>query len=673
MKSGKGPVLHIPMRKIAVLLLLWLSPGLLQAQAPDTLEARRQLAAAGSDTARMSLLLQLASRSRAAAPELSLRYAREGLAMALKRSDLVRTGAFYMAIGNTEAALLQYDRGLSSLDLAYRQFLRAQDSAGMSRALSNTGAIYQRKSDLVSATACFTRAYEIAAAAHDARNMILSAYNIALTYADQQNGPKSLEYATRALALVRQEQDRKHLAMSLAAVAEAYRLVGDTANAVHHFRQAVQEYEADGDEYGVAAAYTNWALVTGDLETEIAYQLKAQTYWDKSGTEDLMVVANMGNLAARFYDLYRKDVTNGRYGSRAQLLQKAEDLVTRSIAMAEQQHCYSYLPDPLRTLSAIRYVKGDYKGAYESLERSYAISDTVFSQANKNRIATLESKDKIARRDEQIRSGKTALEVQRKLNIALVVVVALLVVIGFMLYRQSRSRKAANAALLRLNAELDEAGRLKTRFLSILSHDLRSPVARLVNFLRLQKESPDMLDKAAADDYAARIRVSAEHLLDTMESVLLWSKGQMEQFTPSPEQVPAQALFDDVRGYCEGIDGLALEFKDPERLVLHTDPEFVKTIMRNLTDNAIKAVREHAAPLIIWSAGHRNGRPALSVTDNGAGTDRKKLQALFDEKTAVIARNGLGFHLVRDMAQAIHCTIEAETQEGQGTTFYLVF
>lgn len=661
------------MKKILLYLFIFLNIIAARAQPGDTIAARRQLAALSSDTARLSLLQQLASQNRQTDLPLSFRYGREGLALAWKVKQPVRIAAFYMVLGNNHTAGLEFPLALRYMDSALSLFKEIKDSAGIARALSNTGAIYQRQSDLVAAARYFTEAYEIASAAHDSKNMILSAYNIAATYADQQNGAKSLEYAMKALTLVRQYKDEKHLGMSLAAVAEGYRLIDDTLNAGKYFALAVQEYEKKGDAYGVAAAYTNWALVTRDIGKEMSYQVKAQAYWDESGTEDLMVVANMGNLAARYFELYKKDVLQGAYGDKTQLLQKAEDLIQRSITMAEHLQSYSYMPDPLRTLAAIRKEKGDFKGAYESLNRAYLINDTIFSQANKNRIAALESQQKLDRRDKEIRIGKMALEVQRKQTLALVAVVLLVAVIGFMFYRQSVARKSANAELLRLNAELDEASRLKTRFLGILSHDLRSPVSRLVNFLRLQKASPDLMDKKTAEDYTARIHVSAEHLLDTMESVLLWSKGQMEQFTPSPETVPAAVLFEDIRRYCEGIRGLQVSFLDPAKLMLHTDPEFVKTIMRNLTDNAIKAVHDNAEPQIIWKAGTRNGKPALSVTDNGSGTDKEKLRALFDERAAVIARNGLGFHLVRDMAKAVGCSIEAETEEGRGTTFHLLF
>src|SRR5690606_15922843 len=73
--------------------------------------------------------------------------------------------------------------------------------------------------------------------------------------------------------------------------------------------------------------------------------------------------------------------------------------------------------------------------------------------------------------------------------------VVFLTSIGFLLLYQNRQKKKTNAKLTLLNRELDLSNKVKTRFFSILNHDLRSPVANLISFLNLQKENPDLLDE----------------------------------------------------------------------------------------------------------------------------------------------------------------------------------
>lgn len=658
------------MKRIILLLLLLHDFYALYAQ--DGMQLEKQLISATTDTGKMTLLRQLAIKNRQENMPLSMRYAGEGLTLARKVNDPARIGAFYSVLANNYIQEANYAQAKLYLDSAYLLFQRKADRKGMANTLSSMGGLYQRQSDLVTAIRYFKKAYAMAEAAGDQRAMFLSTYNTAITYCDQHNGKMALEYAQKAYGMVQKNKDEAHLGISLATLAEAYRLLDDTANAEQYFAKAKTEFEHKGDEYGVASVLTNWALIQRDPARELEMEIQAQEYWDKSGTEDLMVIANLGNLGAKYYKLYRKDIYNGKYGDKTTLLQKAGTSLERSLAMAQKFGSGSYQPEPLKTLAYVQYARGNYKSAFENLEQATRLNDSIFSQENKNKIAALESQQKIDLRDKEIRIGKLALAAERKQRIALLIGIALLLLLGFMFYRQARNRKKANAKLLQLNAELEEANRLKASFFGILSHDLRSPVARLVSFLRLQKESPEMLNEEMKVQYEGRIRTAAENLLDTMESVLAWSKGQMQHFTPKPEPIIVDDLFHYVIKHFEEVHDLNIIFRNPEKLVLHSDPEFVKTIMRNFTDNAAKAVKYNTEPMIVWTAGHKNGRPFLSIEDNGPGAKEEQLKALFDEKAEVIARNGLGFHLIRDLAKAIHCKIEADIQE-EGTTFYLLF
>lgn len=659
------------MIRIWVFLLLICLPAALLAQ--DKEPPERQLESVTSDTAKLTLLRTLAIRNRAVNMPLAMRYSREGISLARKAGNTVRLASFYSVLANNFISEYHYDSAVLYLDSAYRQFRQAGDRKGMAHALSGMGGVAQRRSDLVAAVRYFKEAYVLAEATGDRRGMFLSTYNTAVTYSDQQNGKLALEYALKAYRQVRADKDQEHLGMTLAALAEAYRLNRDTVHADQYFNMAQTVYKQDEDEYGLASVLTNWALIQRDPARELELQIQAQEYWDRSGTEDLMAIANLGNLGARYYELYLNDIYKGKYGDKPALLRKAASSLERSIAMAQQFGSTAYQPEPLKTLAMVRFAQGNYKEAYRYLEQATQLNETVFSQENKNKIAALESRQKIALRDREIRLTRMALAAERKQQVFLLAGILLLLAAGALFYFQANARKKANRELQRLNTELDEANRLKASLFGILSHDLRSPVARLVSFLRLQKEAPELLNEEMKIQYEGRIRTSAENLLDTMESVLAWSKGQMENFTPKPEKVTVASLFDYLKRHFDGVHELNMIFRDPEQTVLDTDPEFLKTIMRNFTDNAAKAVKYTTEPLICWSAGRAEGKPFLEIADNGPGAGTGQLKALFDDKAEVVARNGLGFHLVRDLAKAIRCRIEVTTKEGVGTTFRILF
>ena len=252
--------------------------------------------------------------------------------------------------------------------------------------------------------------------------------------------------------------------------------------------------------------------------------------------------------------------------------------------------------------------------------------------------------------------------------------IALLAVTGGLLYRQARIRKKNNAELKRLNAELDEANKIKARFFGILSHDLRSPVARLVQLLQLQEMAPEMVTAGEAREQSGRIKNLAQNVLGTMETVLLWSKGQMERFWPEIAEVDVGEMFEELREISPAQDTILFVFHDPGHLKIRTDHYYLRSIMYNLTANATKAVNGLPDARIEWNAWEEAGSIRLSITDNGAGiSHREQLAALFEERPVGGSNHGLGLHIIRDLAKAIGCNIEAQPMSDRGMRFVLTF
>ena len=236
---------------------------------------------------------------------------------------------------------------------------------------------------------------------------------------------------------------------------------------------------------------------------------------------------------------------------------------------------------------------------------------------------------------------------------------------------QSSNQKKTNRKLQLLNTELDQANKTKTRFFSILNHDLRSPVANLIHFLHLQKDSPELLDEETKNRMQTKTISGAENLLSSMEDILLWSKGQMENFKPQPKEVSVNQLFEDTKKVFSGYHKIQFEYQNPDDISVFTDENYLKTIIRNLTSNAINVFSTTPNPTIIWKAWQENGVSFLSITDNGPGASLDQFKALYDDKEVIGVKTGLGLHLIRDLAKTINCTIEVKSTLNEGTTFVL--
>ena len=116
---------------------------------------------------------------------------------------------------------------------------------------------------------------------------------------------------------------------------------------------------------------------------------------------------------------------------------------------------------------------------------------------------------------------------------------------------------------------------------------------------------------------------------------------------------------------------MKLIFENTSNIKVFSDENYLKTIVRNLTGNAIKALQEMDNPTIVWKAWQEQQTVFLSITDNGKGAQKESFKALYDANEVVGIKTGLGLHLIRDLAKAIHCEITVYSVPNEGTTFVL--
>lgn len=403
---------------------------------------------------------------------------------------------------------------------------------------------------------------------------------------------------------------------------------------------------------------------TGKINTAFNYAKKAVLLGEKSNYEDIIMEANavMGRI------LYEK----GEYKKAIETLNKAS-----KNALTYDKESFVNIN---KKLSQSYAALGLWKKAFYYNEIYTKSNDEMMQESAKQSIANAEARYQNKTKGQEIKNLSTQntlknIQIQeaKKQRIFLISGLILVGIIGLLLFQQNQNRKKTNQKLQLLNQELDEANKIKARFFSILNHDLRSPVSNLIHFLHLQKENPELIDEEMAARMQTKVITGAENLLSSMEDILLWSKGQMENFKPHFKEIPIAVLFEETQKHFSGIENIQISFEDPENITLNTDENYLKTIIRNLTGNAIKALDKTPNGKIIWKAWQENEVQYLSITDNGPGGTQEQFKALYDDSEVIGIKSGLGLHLIRDLATAINCKIEVSSQEDSGTTFTLVF
>jgi len=398
----------------------------------------------------------------------------------------------------------------------------------------------------------------------------------------------------------------------------------------------------------------------GQTNTAFSYAKKAVLLGKKSNDQDIIMEANavMGRV------LYEK----GEYKKAIEILKNAS-----KNALTYDKESFVNIN---KKLSQSYAALGLWKEAFYYNEIYTKHNDEMMQESAKQNIANAEARYQNKTKGQEIKNLSTQNKLKniqiadaQKQRVYLISGLILVGIILILLFKQSRNRKKTNEKLQLLNQELDEANKIKARFFSILNHDLRSPVSNLIHFLHLQKESPELIDEATALRMQTKVITGAENLLSSMEDLLLWSKGQMENFKPHFKEVSIAVVFEEMQNHFSGVENIVILFEDQNNIILNTDENYLKTIIRNLTGNAIKALEKTENGKIIWKAWQENNQIYLSITDNGIGGTQEKFKALYDDSEVIGIKSGLGLHLIRDLATAINCKIEVSSKPESGTTF----
>jgi signal transduction histidine kinase len=564
---------------------------------------------------------------------------------------------------------------LAQIDSAQKYVSKGIAISKKNKSLKNLASFYFIQSQIFQYKANFTqqanfslKSIEIAKKINNNELLELNFRNLAMLYLDQRDYKKALAYSKKSLSYATLLKDIKRMSMANGAIGETYSMMYIDDKADHYFKKSYEQSKKVHFEIGTAWTLTNWANIKSGKEA-LTMREQAQEIWNDLSPDNIMSITNLSQIGLLYHE--QAIAKNTPMAQKNSYLKLAENYLVQAIEKSKKSGNTTTYIESGKVLARIYFTQNEFKKAYLIQNEYQALSDSLYSQENKNKIATLESKQKLLEKDNEIALKKLTIQQNERQKWFLIGGLALLGIIGGLLFYQSRNRKKTNELLQNLNTELDEANKAKTRFFSILNHDLRSPVSNLIDFLHLQKDSPDLLDENTKSRIEQTTLSSAENLLTSMEDILQWSKSQMENFKPQPQKFEIAQLFDDTKKHFLSVENVQFQFENPSNLSLVTDENYLKTIVRNLTGNAIKALDGIDNPIIIWKAFHENETTILSISDNGKGASKEEFKALYDDKEVVGIKTGLGLHLIRDLAKAIGCEIAVETKVNQGTTITL--
>jgi signal transduction histidine kinase len=242
-----------------------------------------------------------------------------------------------------------------------------------------------------------------------------------------------------------------------------------------------------------------------------------------------------------------------------------------------------------------------------------------------------------------------------------------------------------NKGVVALYAELDqnalqlrEAADLKSRFLSYMSHEFRTPLASITSVTDILLVRLDGPLTAEQERQLRFVQGSVRELMEMVDDLLDLAKVDAGRISISPEWFEMVDLFSALRGMFRpivGSGGVSLIFEEPDHVPpIYTDDKKLAQILRNFISNALKFTLEGEVRV---SAGVVEGEMIeFAVTDTGIGIAAEHLPALFSDFVQLDTRiqkrlrgTGLGLSLARKFAELLRGSVAVQSELGKGSRF----
>lgn len=267
--------------------------------------------------------------------------------------------------------------------------------------------------------------------------------------------------------------------------------------------------------------------------------------------------------------------------------------------------------------------------------------------------------------------------------IALVIVAVFSYLLIQSVYREVEMREEVERLardLTAANDRLKELDKMKSQFLSIASHDLRTPITVIRNFVSLILDGTYGKLPVAAEDGLRQVFTRATDMVSMIETYL--NVSRIEQGNMKYDFVTAdftKLVTDAVSFFKDGAEKKGLSFTfivspGAEALMVSLDSAKMNEVINNLIDNSIKYTPEGSLSIVLEKVANK---ARFVLQDTGVGMTQETMKGLFklfspgeDSKKINPSSNGIGLYITKSHVEAHKGSIRAESEgKGKGSRF----
>ena len=672
-------------RQIYINIILFLSmiPAICNAidsratQCVDSLELKLILA---PDSLKINLLNQISSKYLEINPLKSIGKAEAALQLAEQSNNYKEQSTALYLLGQANRLLLSdFEK---ALEYCFRS-LKIDEEHNLpkekARTLFAIGEIYEEVGNNYKALEYYMQSLIIQQELHQDEGIINTLNALGNVNLLLESNDKALVYHRKALAISKNKGLKKWEANSIHHIGRVYKKEGKLKEALKYQKEALDIRKGVSDGQGIAESYTALGeifLLMGNEKQALQHQLLAIK--SKKRLNDKKGLAQSYNHIGSIF------IQTKEYERAIRNLELALEYGVKEQAKKQ-------IRDSYELLYVCHYSLENYTSALEYKDLFIAISEFIYSEESERKIAEMQTKYEIDKKENEIEILKKSqmvkelqLEKQKDFKNFLIMGIVLFAVIALLIYYSYKVKKRSNVHLTETNIQINEKNKsleelnaTKDKFFSIISHDLKGPLNSLTSFSGLLINHTAHLSKEEIQMLAKDLDKSVKGLFSLLENLLEWSRSQSGNIELKPEILDLNDLINQSKNLlAKTAETKNIEIQTTEyyNIAVHADRNSVNTVIRNLLSNALKFTPSGGEIKI--DARESSNMVLISIHDNGVGISEDVIDKIFriDQKhstkgTANEKGTGLGLILCKEFVEKNGGTIEVESTVGKGSIF----
>lgn len=244
--------------------------------------------------------------------------------------------------------------------------------------------------------------------------------------------------------------------------------------------------------------------------------------------------------------------------------------------------------------------------------------------------------------------------------------------------KQKNSQLEQSIALIKDSEQkLGQLNQVKDKLFSIISHDLRNPLATMQSFLKLLTEHHHRMTEEEKEKLFAQAQQSLDHLNELMYNLLQWSRSQMNLLQYKPEKVHINPLLQQATRLLQlhaHLKNITVHIHAGDDLTGFADKDMIEFIVRNLLSNAIKFSYRNGA--VYLRSFLKNDLITIEVKDSGTGMTAAKIKKLLESHSTITQRGtekekgtGLGLLISKEFIEKNEGRLFIQSEPGKGSCF----